>query len=300
MTVPTGLCELSATDYHQDALDPERPSLSASLAKVLINQSPAHARAAHPRLNPNYQRVEEDKFSLGTAAHALFLEGDAGVEVCNLIHPKTGEFITEWRTDAAKEAKSVARQYGRIPMLAHEYDKCVALVAALREQCDSHTEGPFFTDGTAEKTLVWEDEYGVLCRARLDWLRDDHSAIDDLKTSKASARPESWADKTMWSFNAPLQAAFYRRGARKVLGCEPEFRFVVIEVAPPYQMSVVSLDTDTWAFADKQVSYALRKWATCLRNDAWPGYEQKVAYAQLPAYIENKWLEREVREATAA
>lgn len=288
----TGLLpDLSATDYHADQLDPERPSLSASLAKILIGQSPAHARAQHPRLNPNYQRVDEERFDLGTAVHRLFLEGEDAVEIV---------YADSWRTKDAKEQREVARSYGRIPMLEAHWDECCQMVTALRAQCDSHAAGPFFTDGKAEQTLCWTDEYDVLCRARLDWLTNDHSAIDDLKTSKASANPESWADKTMWSFNAPLQAAFYRRGARAVLDCEPEFRFVVCEVAPPYQMSVVSLDTDTWAFADKQVSYALRKWAMCLRNDDWPGYDKQIAYAQLPAYIENKWLEREAREANAA
>lgn len=287
-----GLLNLDAATYHNDQLDDNRPSLSASIAKTLIDKSPAHARAAHPRLNPDFQRVEEDKFSIGTVAHALFLEGD---ESKLAVAP---EIFTDWKKKAAQEMRDEARAYGQIPLLAHQASEVRAMVAALRAQCDSHPDGPLFADGTAEKTLVWEDEYDVLCRARLDWLRNDLTAIDDLKSTKASANPEAWT-RTMYSFNAPLQVAFYLRGARKVLGCEPAFRFVVVETAAPYAMSVVALAPDALALADKQVSYALRKWATCLRNDDWSGYEQRIAYATAPPYIEAAWLERELREVAA-
>jgi hypothetical protein len=287
---PTGLLSLDSASYHADLIDDNRPSLSKSIIAELIERSPAHARVKHPRLNPDFVRVEEDKFSLGTAAHQLFLEGTDAVAVIP---------YDDWRTKAAKEARDEAREYGRIPMLAAQYDECCALVESLRAQCDSHPEGPFFTDGTAEQTLVWEDEYGVLCRARLDWLRDDLTAIDDLKSTKASANPEQWT-RTMYGFGAPLQVAFYLRGARAVLNCEPAFRFVVIETTPPFAMSVVALAPDALALADKQVSWALKKWATCLRNDDWPAYDQRIAYAEAPPWEEARWLSKELREVEAA
>jgi hypothetical protein len=282
------LLDLPATDYHNDQLDADRPSLSKSIIATLLDRSPAHARVAHPRLNPDFQRVEEDKFSLGTAAHALFLEGDAGVSIVQ---------ADSWRTNEAKEMRDTARQYGQIPMLAKDYVECERMVAALREQCDSHPEGPFFTDGTAERTIVWEDEYGVLCRARLDWLLDDMSAVHDLKTSRASVSPDAWS-RTALSIGADLQYAFYLRGCRAA-GFDPEFRFVAVETSPPYAMSVFSLAPDTLALAEKKISYALKVWATCLRNDEWPSYPQAVAHITTPAYLENAWLEREVREVAA-
>ena len=45
--------DISAEAYHADPA-PE-PSLSSSVAKILVNLSPAHARIAHPRLNPDYR-----------------------------------------------------------------------------------------------------------------------------------------------------------------------------------------------------------------------------------------------------
>lgn len=283
------IVEIPSEDYHADQVG-DRPSLSKSIIHTIIEKSPAHAKAAHPKLNPDFQRVDEEKFDLGTAAHQLFLEGESSVEIV---------YADSWRTAAAKEAREVARGYGRLAMLEKYWDECCQMVAALRAQCDAHPFGPFFTDGAAEKTLVWEDEYGVLCRARLDWLRDDLNAWHDLKTTRASASPDAWS-RTALGIGVDLQAAFYARGCRAVLGCDPDFRFVAVETTPPYALSVFSLAPDTLALAEKKIDYALKVWATCLRNDDWPSYPQQVAHITTPPYLEAAWLERELREVAAA
>jgi len=280
------LLTIDAATYHRDQLGDDRPSLSASLIKTLLNQSPLHAKAQHPKLNPDFQRVDEDRFDIGTTVHRLFLEGESAVEVV---------YADSWRTKDAKEQRDTARSYGRIAMLEAQWDECCQMVAALRVQCDNHPEGPFFTAGKAELPICWEDEYGVLCRARLDWLLDDHTAVHDLKTTKASAHPDAW-QRTGFSIGADIQMAFYLRGLKAVFGVEPAFQFVVAEVAPPYAMSVCSFAPDALALADRKISAALKTWAMCLRNDSWPGYEQRVAYIEAPAWAEAQWLERELRE----
>jgi hypothetical protein len=119
--VSVGIHTMDAAAYHDDPC--ERPSLSASLCKILISQSPAHAKAAHPRLNPDYKRTDDDKFSVGTCAHSLLLEGEAGVAVVP---------YDDWRTNAAKELRDEARQYGRVPLLARDWDQVQAMCAATR------------------------------------------------------------------------------------------------------------------------------------------------------------------------
>lgn len=282
----TELLGVSASDYHADEVA-DRPTLSKSIIQTLLERSPAHAWAAHPRLNPNFQRTEEDRFDLGTAAHQLFLEGTDAVAVCP---------FDDWRTAAAKEAKLDARIAGRIPMLASQYADCRALVDALHRQCDNHPAGPFFCDGLAEATLVWE-ERGVLCRARLDWLLDDHTAIHDLKTTSRSANPETWCRSTLWSIGADLQQALYVRGCQAVLGVEPEFRFVVVETEPPYAVSVISVDPIALAVANRKIDWALDLWRGCLERDEWPAYDPRVHYAEMPPWVENAWL---IKEASAA
>lgn len=278
----------TAAEYHADPAP--APSLTASIANVLINQSPAHAFAAHPRLNPNFQRVEEDRFVLGTVLHQLLLEG---IDAAHVIHADS------WRTAAAKEARDEARAHGRVPLLAHQHEEAKRAVEAAQEQIARLPVQPaLFTDGQPEQTIMWEDD-GVWCRARLDWRRDDDQVIDDVKTCGQSADPRRW-QRTMLSIGADLQARFYTRGIKALTGHEPDFRFVVIEVHPPYAVSVVSLAPSLAALADAKVDYAIRTWKRCIESGDWPSYPGRVAYVEAPAYAEAEWLEREAQEEVAA
>jgi hypothetical protein len=141
---------------------------------------------------------------------------------------------------------------------------------------------------------VWEDD-GVLCRALIDWLRDDRATVDDYKTTAASAEPERWT-RTMFTIGSDLQAAFHVRGVRAVTGCEPVMRYVVQETYPPYALSVVSLGPDALCLAEKKVRYAINVWRECLRTDVWPAYPNRVCYAEMPPYEEARWLAKEERE----
>lgn len=270
---------LTATDYHADPCDV--PSLSASIAHLVCTRSPAHAWTAHPRLNPNYVRETKDAFDLGTAAHALFLEGDAGVEVVD---------AADWRTKEAREARDAARADGKVPLLAKDSARVTEMVAAIHRQLEDHGARPApFTDGKPEQTLVWQ-EGDVYCRARLDWLRDDFATIDDLKTTGKSASPEAYS-RALFSVGGDIQAAFYLRGLEAVTGkTGAEFRWVVIETTPPYALSVVAPGPDVLTVGRKKVDYAIELWRRCLADDHWPAYPTEVAYAELPAWEEARWL----------
>lgn len=277
-----GIHTITADAYHADPCD--KPSLSASIACVLVNASPAHARAAHPKLNPTYARQEEQKFDVGTAAHSIFLQGDNKIRVV---------YADDWRTKEAKELRDSARADGLTPLLEKQADAVQEMVAAVREQISAiDITPPLFTDGQPEQTILWEDDYGVMCRARLDWLRDDLQAIDDLKSTSASANPDAWTRRTMWSIGAHIQTRFYQRGVKAITGVEPEFRYVVVETYPPFALSVVSLAPAAVAIADDMIDGALRTWARCLERDEWPAYASKIAYAEPPGWLEMAWLEK--------
>lgn len=277
---------VSAQEYHADPC--VTPSLSASIAHILCTGSPAHARMAHPRLNPDYRSKETAHFDLGTAAHALLLEGRDAVAVID---------ADDWRTKAAKEARDEAREAGKIPLLEAQFYDVRAMVGSAHEQL-ARFDGivPFFVDGKPEQPIAWQEKGGVRCRSLIDWLHDDYRTIDDYKTTSRSANPEQWT-RSLFSFGGDIQAAFYRRGVKAVFGREPEFRFVVQETFPPYALSVIGVGPDVLLMADKKIDYALSVWKRCLEDDHWPGYPQRVCYAELPAWEEYRWLEREEREA---
>lgn len=278
---------VSDDDYHADTIT-DQPALSKSIAQILLDKSPAHAKAAHPRLNPQIERRDEKKYDIGTAAHRLFLEGsDARIVVVD---------APDWRTNAAKAERDAAYAAGMTPLLAKDWQVVSDMAAAIREQADRvDCDPPLFQAGRPEQTIVWEED-GVTLKARLDWLRDDGRAIDDLKTTSASASPEAWP-RTMLGIGGDLQAAMYLRGARHVLGVEPEFRFVAVETEPPYLLSVFAPAPDLLAIAAAKLEYAIGTWRECLRTGHWPGYPERVCWVSAPAWAESRWFDREARAA---
>ena len=284
----TGIFDgISADTYHADFA--EQPSLSSSIACVLCTRSPKHAWAAHPRLNPEFVREEKAKYDVGTVAHAFLLQG---LDVAVVVDADS------WRSNAAKEERDAARAAGLVPLLLKDWDTVRTMVAATRRQLDAlDIDPPLFVYGKPEQTLVWEDS-GVLCRARLDWLHNDHTAIDDYKTTTASAHASKW-ERTLVGIGADIQVAFYLRGLAAVTGKRAEFRFVVQETYPPYALSVVSLAPSALALANEKVQYAIDLWRGCLERDEWPGYSTRVCYVEAPGWATSEWLEKEAREEAA-
>jgi hypothetical protein len=280
--IAPGISINGAEEYHADDCG-DTPTLSASIANILIGRSPAHAKAAHPKLNPDLERKDESRFDLGTAAHKLFLEGDDAIAT----------FIgSDWRTKEAKEYREEQRALGKIPLLVEQAENVRTMVDhTISQIAELKIEPPLFVDGKAEVTLVWKDDHDVICRARLDWLRDDYTAIDDYKTTSASADPRKW-ERTMYGIGADVQVAFYMRGVERITGVRPSFRYVVQETYPPYELSVVGLAPSALALAEDKVEKALALWATCLERDFWPGYPSELASIEVPTWEETRWLER--------
>ena len=285
----TEILELTAADYHADKVS-DTPSLSASIASVLVTKSPAHARARHPRLNPDFARVEEQKFDVGNAAHCLFLEGLDRAAVID---------APDWRTKSAKEEREEARAAGLIPLLTEQYAQVAAMVNAVHEQLNAH-EADLFVAGKPEQTLVW-DEDGVTCRARPDWLRDDHTAICDLKTTSRSAHPRAY-ERALFNVGGDVQASFYLRGLQAVTGSLrwADFYWCVVETEPPYALSVIQPAADVLELGQRKVEYAIERWRECLRTDSWPAYSTVVEFANAPEWELQRWLAREETEKEAA
>lgn len=283
MTEREGIFTISAEEYHKDPCP--APSLSSSIAKMMIHDSPAHARLHHPRLVEQPIIENGTHFDIGSVAHAILLEDKLEAEIID---------APDWRTNAAKEARDLARSRGRIPLLKKHSAAVGAMLVALKEQLKDHRAKNMFTDGRGERTLIWREEDHIWCRARLDWLHDSYKYIDDYKTTSATANPEV-ISRTMFANGWDIQAAFYLRGLKKLTGKDAEFRFCVQETFPPYALSVIGLNPDTLLIGHKKVEYAMETWARCLAEDNWPGYPRDICYAMLPPWEEARWIEREMK-----
>ena len=283
MALDVGIHTIPAAIYHADPC--VEPSLSASIAKKLCLASPLHAWHAHPRLNPAAIEENGEHFDIGTAAHALLLEGATDLVIID---------AKDYRTNAAKEARDAAYQAGKTPLLATRWADVQAMVACARAQLAAHTDGgaDMFLEGKPEQTLIWK-EADVWCRARLDWLRP--GAIDDYKTvPQSSANPDTWS-RSLFFAGYDLQAAWYLRGLKAITGFDATFRFAVQEPYPPYALAVVGLGPDAMTLAEKKCLYALEVWRASLATNEWPGYPRRTAWASLPMAHEAWWLEKEMR-----
>lgn len=268
--------ELSAADYHAGTDDV--PRLSASIAHILWAKTPLHAYTAHPRLNPLYERVEEEKFDVGKVAHSILLEGE---DVIYVVHEDS------WRKNVAKEARDYARSIGKVPLLAAARDEVMRMVEAVQAKLDA-LPGKLFAEGKPEVSLIWSEDT-VDFKARLDWLRDDYSGIVDLKTTSQIDRFE----RRIFDFGGDIQAAMYRRAVDAIYGTRPQFVWCVVEISAPYEFRLIRPGADVLTAGERKLEWAIAKWRECMTAGEWPGYSREIVEAELPAWEEARLLERE-------
>lgn len=263
-----GFYQMSAEQYHADPC--ATPSLSNSIAKILILQSPIHAWLQHSRLNPDYESRESDTFDIGSAAHALVLEGVDRMEVIK---------FDSYRTNAAKDLRDAARLVGKHPIIEAKAQDLLRMVpmarAALNECADF---GYAWEDGKPEQTLIWKDRGGIFCRARPDWLSNDLSTMLDYKTT-TDATPGVFT-KQIARMNYHIQASFYRRGLSALTGVESKFVFEAQEIKAPFEVSFHGVAPSLEAIADDLVEGAIVRFAQCMRSNIWPGYSKRIHYAE--------------------
>lgn len=279
-----GIHVIPADVYHADPC--LAPSLSNSIAKIMLRQSPRHAWMAHPRLNPHHAGKDSSRFDIGTAAHAVFLERDNSKIV--VIDAE------DWRSKAAKDARDAARALGKTPLLAAQYDDVSAMVEAASEFLAGSELAGIMSNGRPERTVIWQEPCGIWCRARLDWLTYDDATILDYKTTD-SAEPDAFI-RRLNSLDYDLQAAFYRRGMLAVTGQSPRFVLLAQEIDAPYSCSLVAMSEHAMTIADEKVEMAIAMWRDCLAADSWPAYSGRIHYAEPPVWAQYQHEERKARE----
>ena len=259
------------------------PSLNASAAHTLLEQSPRHAWYRSPRLNPNHEREDSSRLDLGTIAHALLLEDDSSrVVVVD---------AEDWRTKAAKEERDNARLLGQLPILKQDHQSVLEMVGIARDAIAKSELAEPFADGIPEQTLIWETQ-GVWCRSRPDKASRDWRVLFDYKTAAGSAHPSAWGRSAIVRFGYDIQAQLAIQGVECL--CDPRdcrFVFIVQEIEPPYAVSFVSLSPAWLALANEKLHLAMSLWKGCVRTGEWPALSPRVAYLEPPAYASMDWAD---------
>lgn len=264
------------------------PSLTQSIAKILIDESPLHAWCAHPRLNPDYLHDNDKKFDIGNTVHRL-LTG-RGPKIV----PRD---FDDWRTKAAREARDEAVKAGWQPILREQHERAMlmrnAAIVQLREA--GHKEP--FADGQGEVVMAAQ-EGGIWLRTMIDWMEHTESFYD-YKSTGLSVAPHSLA---MVAANAgwDVQAAFHERLIDQI---DPNgagrrtFRFIAQETEPPFAISIMEMTEHWMTMGRKKVQHAIDIWTDCITHNRWPSYPTDILRLEYPGWKETRWLEREIEHA---
>lgn len=277
--------DMSAADYHADPAP--APSLRSSIAKTLIDRSPAHAWIEHPKLNPEWRSTDPTKYDVGNIAHAMML--GRGKEIVAI------EF-NDWRTKEAKDVRADAAKQGKLAVLKKDYLLAAEMVDTARGRLDASQFDTAFRDGDGEVVGIWQ-EGDLWFRFMADWICNP-GLIYDFKTTGLSVAPHN-IGKVMAGAGWDVQAAFIERGldvldpGNRGRRC---FRFVAMEDKPPYAMIICQLPEAVMTMGRKKLAHAVKVWAECVRTDKWPAYPLALVYPEYPGWAESQWLERETAE----
>lgn len=261
-----GAYDLTDEQYHADPV--VGGSLSSTGARTLVTSAPA--RYLWDR---EHGRPDTRAFDHGRAAHRKVL--GAGSDV--VVIAGTGKDPNAWNTNDTKAAVAEARAAGLTPIRPADAETVEAMAAALRAH---PTVGPLFArPGRAEASFVARDEEsGVMCRARIDWMPDVPATgrvlvVDYKTTTDASTRGFA---ASMAKYGYHQQGPFYC-DVLTWLGLDngrsPRTVLVAQEKEPPYLVNVGSPTDRAVEWGRVLNRKARHTYRTCTASGLWPGYD---------------------------
>jgi hypothetical protein len=268
--------DCSPAEYLSDPA-PE-PSLSSSIAKVLCEQSPAHARLVHPRLGgkPSESTPATDH---GTLIHRLLLGKGATIVSVD---------AADYRTKKARETRDEARSQGHVPVLSVVYSEALVAAQAIKEAIG---RSGVALDGDSEVPLLWQEwaPHGeIYARAMLDHVTDRNGRLHiyDVKTCE-SAHPDACLRSAV-RYGYDIQAHAYTRAAELAwpdYAGRVTFTFLFCETEPPYAVLPATLDGIMRERGRRRWQYAVETWSCCLHTDTWPGYATEPVTLYSPDWL---------------
>lgn len=286
ITKPGIYTDMSAADYFADPC-PD-PSLTQSLAKLLLDRSPLHAWYASPKLNPRFERDEATRFDLGNAAHWHLI--GRGKDMVVIEAP-------DWRTKDAKAARDAAVEAGKSPVLREQFDRAGDMAeAALNQLAALGLVDEWRPEVGHGEAVIANREGDIWLRAMIDWLPHHKRVVWDYKSTRASAAPHAVSAR-MGDTGWHIQAAMHERllnaidpdnaGRRRHL-------FVCQECDEPYALTVSEISEASLTIGRMQIQHAINLWARCVAENRWPGYPQEITAPELPPWAQQQWLEQEI------
>lgn len=279
-----GAYRIPEAAYHADPCP--SPSLSSTMARILLDASPLHAWAAHPRFNSAWRPQPPTSAQLwGSVIHNLLLEDGKRVVMLP---------FRDYRKKESQRARDTAFRQNLLPLLLDQAQAVANMVDAARAQMPSEID---VREGDAEVSVV-VDSGSSWRRIRLDWWSRSRELFVDYKTTSGLASEAAFKRQAA-NLGYDIQAAFYRR----VLGQTfPELAgrirclFLVQENNFPHALATYELSEADLTVAERKVFEAERIWEGCLESDRWPGYPRRPVRITMPEWNTRQWIDRELAE----
>lgn len=230
--------------------------LSPSIAKILLNESPAHAYAAHSKLGkkPRKSTASMDKgkvidrlvFGKGPAVYVKGKKGADDVEVCAAAYQDREDQPIHISNDVYQECCDVA----------------LAVHAGLVERNIK------ISPELSQVKWLWTSVDEVKCKCIAD-LWDGSETVYDLKT--ASDMSDSGITKAIELYGYDIQAAAEIEAVRVLHGFTPRFRWIFVETGQVNDVRVIDPDRYQLDYGIKRWTEAVIKWGQCMKFDKWPG-----------------------------
>lgn len=221
-------------------------------------------------------KKQRDKYKLGRAAHMLILEP---VKFNNTFYVMSED--VNLTTKIGKEAYAAAEleAKGRDIIRTGDWKEIEAMAASV----GSHVVWNAIKGGKVEHSIYWN---GGVCktalRARPDVFTDE--LIIDIKTTESI---NAFA-KSIAQYGYHRQAAMQVDGLKAIDGKERYFAYFVIEKKAPYLTACFALDDISLEQGRREYLDGAALYSDCLKNNNWPGYEDKFQVISLP-----KWAMKE-------
>lgn len=240
-----------------------------------LARSPAHYFARH--LSPNREpKTETPAMKLGTAIHAAILEPKKFLESYAVLPEGLDR-----RTKEGKIAYAEIESTGKILLNSVENETCIKIAERVNSSVSVKV---VLEGGDAEQTIFWiDDQTGVKCKARADYISKDLTLVVDIKTAE-DARIGAFS-KACFDRAYYRQAAWYLSGIQAATGTRPDlFVFLVCEKIPPYAVALYYASAEMIAQGEKENWKLLSKYAKCVKENEWPAYEVGLTPIDLPKW----------------
>lgn len=277
---------ISNLDYH------DGDGISSSQVKVMATKTPLHYYDAY--LDETNVKEPYDcwgALAVGSLFHSLLLEPEKPIDkeflVLDDINRRSKAGKEAWLTNLGE-----ATQTRRNIVTVEELDDVNKMVVAAHNQPLFNS---LFTGGRAEVSCYWiDEETGILCKCRPDYLHPDNIIVD-LK-SCISAEEED-AGRASFNFGYYISAAYYLDGVAAATGmpCE-SFIFAFMEKTRPFACAPYVITDEDISLGRAMYRRALAKIKECTEAGRWPGYSTDITELEIPVWARKKIRARILHE----